>query len=478
MNTKSFSLAALIVSVTCCFDSAAQDSKPETSLPESALLLSKFIQYESITGNERPAGEFLASVCREKALHVEILSDEKDSYNFAASLYPLSSGKPNIVFLNHLDVVPPGDTASWTYPPFSGVIADSMVWGRGSIDLKGLAIMQVLAISSLTEQSRLFDLPYNVTVLCVSQEEDGSTKGTQRVVSEHFDKLQAEVVFGEGGAGVDGLLDSNPEQIVFCISTGEKQALWLRLRVKIPSSGHGSVPPAEYANKVIVQALSRLMTSKQKISISSANVDMFESLGKIEKGLKGFVLRNIRLFKPLIGPMLRKDPKVLAIVSNTITLTNLSNPSGATNQIAQEVTASLDCRLLPGTNQKKFIAEISKTLKKTNVFVDVELETVNAIPSSIKTEFFQNFKLAIQEVYPGTRVVPYLFPAYSDNNYFRNMGIPVYGIKPVHLSKELLLSIHNVDERLPIKCLEQGIEVYKSFLDKILVPSTTITALN
>src|SRR6267142_4620239 len=223
MKTKKSSLITFLISVTCCFDGYSQySSHSEASLPESALLLSKYIQHESVTGNEKPAGEFLASVCREKGLYVDIFSDEKDSYNFAASLYPLSSGKPNIVFLNHIDVVPPGDTAAWTYPPFSGTIAYGMVWGRGAIDLKGLAIMQVLAISSMKDLSNLYEFPYNGTVLCVSQEEDVSTKGAQRVVNEQLEKLHAAVVFGEGGAGVDGLLDSHPEQTVFCISTCEK----------------------------------------------------------------------------------------------------------------------------------------------------------------------------------------------------------------------------------------------------------------
>ncbi|MFZ6012784.1 MAG: hypothetical protein ACOYXT_20735, partial [Bacteroidota bacterium] len=56
-------------------------------------------------------------------------------------------------------------------------------------------------------------------------------------------------------------------------------------------------------------------------------------------------------------------------------------------------------------------------------------------------------------------------------------GVPVYGIKPVHLSQELLMSIHNVDERLPISSLEQGIEVYKAFLIKSLSKEQPLSSL-
>jgi carboxypeptidase PM20D1 len=454
------------------FDSSGQG---QTEIPEPAFVLSNYIQRESVTGNEKNAGEFFAGVCKQKGLHVQIFSSDSDSYNFSASLYPLEDGKPNIIFLNHIDVVPAGDTSAWTYPPYSGTIANDMVWGRGAIDLKGLAVMQLFALAELVDRAAREDFPYNVTMICASQEEKSGSLGVQRILDEQATKLNPVVVFGEGGAGVSGLIESNVDQQIFCISISEKQALWLKLVVKIPSSGHGSVPPSEYANKEMVKALTKITGKKARIEISDANVDMFRSLGKIEKGPRGFVLRNVRLFRPLLCPVFRKDPKVLAVVSNTMTLTNVNNPPGAVNQIAQEITATLDCRLLPGTDKDEFINEIKKHFRK--VKVHVELETVNAKPSPIQNPFYQKFKGSIYHVYPGARVIPYIFPAYTDNNYFRNLGVPVYGIKPVHLSDDLLRSIHNVDERLPIKSLQSGIEVYSIFLEKIMTTASPITSI-
>jgi carboxypeptidase PM20D1 len=447
----------------------------DSTIHESALLLSQYIQRESVTGNEKEAGEFLASVCKEKGLFVEIFSEEKDSYNFAASLYPLSTGKPNIILLNHIDVVPAGDIATWTVPPFSGTISNNEIWGRGAIDAKGLAIMQLMALLEFKKQADVLDFPYNVTLLAVSEEEGSGLKGTQRVIQEHFKQLNAVLVLGEGGAGVSNLLQHNPDQQVFCVSVCEKQVLWLKLIVDLPSSGHGSVPPNDYANQVMVKTLSRLVSKKQKIEITEANRPMFKSLGALEKGIKKVALKNVTLFKPLLKPVFRKDPQLRALVSNTITLTNISNPEGGTNQIAQKVIASLDCRLLPGTNQQKFIEQIKKSFKRDNIRIEIELETPNASPSSIGSEFYKKLSHAIEEVHTS-KVVPIMFPAYTDNNYFRNKGVPVYGIIPVHLPLELMESVHNTDERMPISSLLQGIEVYKSFLNKVLVPNSIVKA--
>ena len=43
----------------------------------------------------------------------------------------------NIMLMSHHDVVAATEKENWTYPPFSGTIADGKVWGRGTQDTKG-----------------------------------------------------------------------------------------------------------------------------------------------------------------------------------------------------------------------------------------------------------------------------------------------------------------------------------------------------
>src|SRR5207248_11730944 len=53
---------------------------------------------------------------------------------------------PHFVFAGHTDVVPPGDEAKWTHPPFAGEIAGDELYGRGAADMKG-ALACALAAS-------------------------------------------------------------------------------------------------------------------------------------------------------------------------------------------------------------------------------------------------------------------------------------------------------------------------------------------
>lgn len=397
---------------------------------------------------------------------MQVLTDLDHSFNFVASLYPLEQGKPNIVLLNHIDVVEAGDAASWTYPPFSGAIADGAVWGRGAIDNKGMAAMQLAGIMPFIDLAREQDLPFNVSLLAVSGEEVGGKTGAAVVSAQFLGLLNPIVVLGEGGTGMDGIFRTDPAKVLYGISINHKRMLWLRLSLKMSSPGHGSVPTDRNANMIMVEALQRLNRKPRRLQLSSASRIMLTEMGMHETGLTGLALRNIGFFKPLAGSSLRKEPVIHALLSNTIALTRISNPPGGHNQVPQEVEAMLDCRLLPETDTDDFIRELRKILANEDIEVEVLEETLRARDSRPDV-FYGMLERAILRHHPGAGVAPILFPATNDNNYFRSRGVAAYGILPTHLSRELIASIHAIDERITIRDLQRGAAIYRDFLDQV-----------
>lgn len=442
-------------------------AQPPDIIPESAYILSNYIQKKSISGSENEAGEYFAGVCQSKGLHVEVLSSEPGNYNFAASVYPLSEGRPNIIFLNHIDVVPEGNDLGWKYPAFDGVIAENKIWGRGAIDLKGVAVMQLLAIEKARQWMQQINPAYNVTILCVSGEETDNG-GIRSTIEDHFTKLNPVVAFGEGGTGVAEVALAKPDQHFYGISVSEKKALWLKLSLSVKTSGHGSVPPPAYANKIITQSLNRLLDKSEKLVFDETTMAFFKTLSKYETGVRRFALRRPYFFKSLLKRAVNKDPLVKSTVTNTITITNINNNAVATNQIAQDVEVLLDCRLLPGTDPVAFIQTVKKALRHNEIKVTVLKETPSA-PISETGKFYQHFKKAFEEVYKGCAVIPILCPAHSDNNFLRQRGIPVYGITPVLLSREQLLSFHNSNEHVTLNQLQDGTKVYEALLRNLLM---------
>jgi carboxypeptidase PM20D1 len=59
-----------------------------------------------------------------------------------------------ILLMGHLDVVPveEGTESRWTHPPFAGVVADSAVWGRGTLDDKASVVAILEAVDWLVSQ--------------------------------------------------------------------------------------------------------------------------------------------------------------------------------------------------------------------------------------------------------------------------------------------------------------------------------------
>ena len=430
-------------------------------LPEQ--LLSEYVQIESVTGNEANAALFLLEKCREAGLHTVVFHDEPHSFNFAASLYPLESGKPNVVFHSHCDVVHEGDSAQWTYPPYSGTIADNAVWGRGAIDNKAMSVMGLAAISSFVDTAKTRDLPFNFTMLVVSNEEEGGHLGAGRVMKEHLDILNPSVVFGEGGAGMKNVLFSNPERTVFGISVIHKQGMWLELSLKNHSSAHGAIASDDNINTRMVAGLHRLGQQKRKLKITDASSLMVKELSTYEKGLIRCVFRHPRLFFPLAKKRILKEPLLSLIFTDTYNITNINSPYSSMNSVAGEIRAILDCRFLAPTYAEDVVNYISKKTKCP----EMEIQVLKKTPDARYTRpdrYYDWLREAILQNDPGAAVVPMLFPAIADNNHFRNKGIPTYGLLPCRIEVEDINRIHNIDERIPIDCLHQGIDIYKKLI--------------
>jgi succinyl-diaminopimelate desuccinylase len=87
---------------------------------------------------------------------------------------------PYLLFAGHTDVVPPGAASSWTHGPFSGDIADGMIWGRGAADMKGgIAAFAAAALSFLAEHGTPKG---SIGFLITGDEEGPAVNGTVKLL--------------------------------------------------------------------------------------------------------------------------------------------------------------------------------------------------------------------------------------------------------------------------------------------------------
>ncbi|MGV3629691.1 MAG: M20/M25/M40 family metallo-hydrolase [Bacteroidota bacterium] len=455
---RSFTCIAVLFLLFHSFGQEAPAREPEK-------LLQDLIRFRSYSGKEKELGIYLQDFCAKAGLYTKEFYALDGSYNFTASLYPLEQKKGNIILTSHLDVVQASDSMLWKHKPFAGKIVNDTIYGRGTIDCLGLAVMQIYSLLALVDEAKNNNLPYNVTFLGVSGEEMNSAYGAKFMVDNHLALLNPVAVFGEGGSGLTQLVPSNPGKEVFGISVAEKSSLWLRLEVNKKTHGHGAVPPDLYANKRLLKSLINLMDQKKELKFSKLSRKMFRELGKLEGGVKGFVIKHINwsIFWPFVKKYFREGEIFNVLVENTFVISEIGTiDAKASNQIASGAFAILDCRLLPGTDVKKFIRRVQFAVGM-KVDVSIISESPNSSPSEI-TPYFERMQQALQTVYPESFATPFLFPASTDNNYFRLANIPTYGIIPCVLSRASMEGVHGTNEYLPVKDLKKGIEAYGTFL--------------
>lgn len=450
-------------------DSAEQSSRtPSFSFIENPIeALSQYIQLKSITGNEKIAGDFLYQLAEASGLHMKMYSNEMDQYNFVASLYPLSTEKPNIIFLNHIDVVEANNPEEWTHPPFSGHVDETYVWGRGAYDNKGAAITQLYALLKFKSAFQDQDLPFNVSFLSVSGEETQNAKGASFIIENHFEELNADLVLGEGPGGVPDILISDPEQVVFGISVAHKKALWLKLKIDHHTHGHGSVTPESYATQELIHALDNLTSFKHPIELNEINAKTLKGLGSLDKSLQGFVLRNINFFSKIFPKLILADPVARSLLTNSMTVTNISSGNAVMNKIPSKVEAILDCRLLPGTDSDRFIRQLKQILDNDEIEIEVLRETGDALISNTNSTYYKVLEKSLLEKYPAAKVIPVLIPVTTDSNKFREKSVLTYSVNPFEISREELSSVHAVDERIRINSILNGIDSFYIYLCNI-----------
>lgn len=153
---------------------------------------------------------------------------------------PRHAAEKSVILLNHIDVVDVFPT-QWVDPKhvFSGAVApypgkgpELFLWGRGSLDMKGIGMLQLFAMASLKKAKA--DIKKTIHFVAVSDEEQ-SAVGARGAVAEIKKGgrlealLGAEVLLGEGGFGVKDVLGKG--SVLHTIGAEEKGGAWLRLKL-------------------------------------------------------------------------------------------------------------------------------------------------------------------------------------------------------------------------------------------------------
>ncbi|MDC9700815.1 MAG: succinyl-diaminopimelate desuccinylase [Alphaproteobacteria bacterium] len=93
----------------------------------------------------------------------------------------LGTKNPHFCFAGHIDVTPPGDELSWTFPPFEGAVHEGYLYGRGAADMKG-GIAAFLAATSTFISQQYGNIPGSISFLITGDEEGPALNGSVKML--------------------------------------------------------------------------------------------------------------------------------------------------------------------------------------------------------------------------------------------------------------------------------------------------------
>ncbi|MBX9669450.1 MAG: M20/M25/M40 family metallo-hydrolase [Candidatus Obscuribacterales bacterium] len=428
---------------------------------EATKILSEYLKIDTTVppGNEQKGAEYLASVLKKDGIESQILETAPGR----ACVYARLKGngkKKAIVLLNHIDVVP-ANAADWKHPPFCGEIHDGELWGRGALDMKGMGIIQLEAMLLLKRSG--ISLDRDIIFLGTPDEEVGGIYGAGWMKKNHPELLKdAEFLINEGFS-IEA--DDSGKAKYWGVNFAEKGALWLELTAK-GQAGHASMPLTDSATNRLVRALYKIEKAGPNFKVLPPVEEYFKNVSKVENGELQSTYANIAesVKDPSKLKLIMSDVLKSSMLRNTMSLT-VMKAGYKTNVIPGEATAQLDCRILPGYTKDEVIDWVKKTIEEPNIDIKV-LEWEQAQPSNIDTELYKSIKEVAAEEAPGIPVVPVLVPWFTDSHWFRELGITAYGFEPVETDRVHMATMHGVDERIPVKGLQDGVRRMHKILEK------------
>jgi len=346
-----------------------------------------------------------------------------------------------LVISGHMDVVE-AKPSDWQRDPFTPVIENGLLYGRGASDMK---LDDALAVAALVELRHQGYQPRRDIVLAFSGDEETTMKTTRLLAQE---LSNAEIVLNVDGTG--GQLNSEGKPQYFTWSGAEKTYADFELTVTSPG-GHSSRPYDPNAINQLSAALVRIGQYGFKPELSELTRAYFTAAARYQSPEIAGAMRAFA-GDPADAKaiaVLRANPTTIGQIGTTCVVTMISG-GHAFNALPQRATANINCRIFPGHSRAQIMEELQRVAADPAVqFKDITQGGVATDPSPIRPDVIDAITRAIHLGYPGVPVFPTMSAGASDSMWFRNEHIPSYGVSPLFIKDSDRFS-HGLNERIPV----------------------------
>ncbi|MEN6471368.1 MAG: M20/M25/M40 family metallo-hydrolase [Clostridiaceae bacterium] len=377
-------------------------------------------------------------------------------------IYRLKSAHPGreaVLLMGHQDVVPAA--GEWKHPPFSGVIENGVVYGRGTLDCKCTVFAEFAAVEELLQEG--FEPPCDL-YLTTSVDEETSGKGARRI-AEHLcaQNVRLALVLDEGGAVIDEPM-TGVDRPFAMLGITEKGYADVNATAK-SAGGHSSMPPR---NTALVR-LGRFMAEVERKSpfrrkLSREARAMLEGIAPAMRFPMRFLLSNLWLFKPLVIAVMPAVSSAAGALLSTTCAFTMAHGSDAPNVLPAEATVLANLRVSHHQNVAASVSALERIAKKHGV----TLEPRNARDASaivdISDKTYKYIENCARECFPDAGAAPYVMTGGTDARSYEGISNACIRFSPVRMTQAQLKSVHAADENISAASLAGAVRCYKRIL--------------
>ncbi len=403
---------------------------------------------DTAIASQRMAKHLLASGFAEE--DVRVIENAPRKGNLVARLRSVAPTQKPILFLAHIDVVE-ANPEDWNLPPFEFIESAGYYYGRGTVDDKDEAAIAVANLIKLKQEG--FQPNRDIIIALTADEEGGPENGVIYLLENHRDLVDAEFVINEGGGG--GLRDGQP--VGNSVQAAEKVYQSYTLEVT-NRGGHSSLPRSDNAIYTLVSALSNIEAYEFPVSFNEVTQAYFKALlqdmSAADKKAMQRLLKNPADSRA--AARFAETPAVNSRLRTTCVATQLE-AGHAENALPQRASATVNCRIMPGRPPAEIQAVLGEVIGNADVSITPVRKPTPSPASPLSEAVMAPIMRITEELWPGTPVVPVMSTGATDGLFFRNAGIPVYGVSGIFSDIDDVRA-HGRDERIGVDDFFKGLE--------------------
>jgi acetylornithine deacetylase/succinyl-diaminopimelate desuccinylase-like protein len=298
-----------------------------------------------------------------------------------------------------------------------------------------------------------------VLALTAGEEGGGGYNGMQWLLAHRRDLIDGAYALNPDAGG--GEL-RNGKPIAMDVQAAEKVFQTYRLTVRNPG-GHSSLPEKDNAIYRLSAALGRLAAYDFPVQTNAITRTYFARSAPLSDTSIAAEMRAVGA--PDVPDsvsavhLAHRSPYFNAQLRTTCVATMIEG-GHAVNALPQRVTATVNCRILPGVDAPEVERTLNAVVMDTVVVV-TRFDTAKASsPSILPAPVERAIREVTTSLWGPLPIIPTMETGATDGLYLRNAGMPVYGVTGyfVDLSKSADIRAHGLDERIGVKAYYDQLE--------------------